>query len=58
MLEFDRLDWIAVVRDLSSNKMLQLATGMKYQGWEITAISDNVATFMRGERSQELRLKK
>ena len=58
MLEFDRLDWIAVVRDLSSNKMLQLATGMKYQGWEITATSDNVATFMRGERGQKLRLKK
>ncbi len=48
---------IAVVRDLSSNKMLQLATGMKHQGWELTAISDNVATFRRGDESHELTLK-
>jgi len=49
---------IAVVRDLSSNKMLQLTIGMKHQGWELSAISDNVATFKRGEQSQELKLKK
>ncbi len=48
---------IAVVRDLSSKKMLQLATGMKHQGWELTAISDNAATFRRGDESHELTLK-
>ena len=48
---------IAVVRDLTSNKMLQLAIGMKHQGWELTAISDNVATFRRGDKSHELTLK-
>ena len=48
---------IAVLRDLSNNKMLHLATGMKHEGWELTAISDNVATFKRGEESHELKLK-
>jgi len=48
---------IAVVRDLSSNKILQFAIGMKHQGWELTAISDNVATFKRGDESHELTLK-
>ena len=49
---------IAVMRDLSNNKMLHLATGMKHQDWELTAVTDTVATFSRGEQSQELRLKK
>ena len=48
---------IAVLRDLSSNKVLHLATGMKHQGWELTAVTDTVATFKRGEESEELRLK-
>ena len=49
---------IALVRDISSNKMLHLATGMKHQGWELTSITDTVATFKRGEQSQEITLKK
>ncbi|MGB5454651.1 MAG: hypothetical protein WBO16_19565 [Gammaproteobacteria bacterium] len=49
---------IAVVRDLSNNKMLQLTAGMTHQGWELTSITNTVATFTRGEQSQELVLKK
>ena len=49
---------IAVMLDLSNNKMLHLATGMKHQDWELTSVTDTVATFSRGEQSQELRLKK
>ena len=48
---------IAVLRDVSTNQMLHLATGMKHQGWELTSITDSVATFKRGEQSQELKLK-
>jgi hypothetical protein len=48
---------IAVVRDLSSNKMLHLAKGMKHQGWELTSVTATGATFKRGEQSQELTLK-
>jgi len=49
---------IAVMRDLSTNKMLHLSAGMKHQGWELTSVTDTVATFKRGEQSQELTLKK
>jgi hypothetical protein len=49
---------IAILRDLSNNKMLHLAPGSNHQGWELTAISDTVATFKRGEQSQELTLLK
>ena len=48
---------VALLRDLSNNKMLHLAKGMKHQGWELTAITNNVATFKRGEESQEITLK-
>jgi hypothetical protein len=48
---------IALVRDLSNNKMLHLATGAKHQGWELTDITDSVAIFKRGEESHELSLK-
>ena len=48
---------IAVVRDLSNNKMLHLAKGMKHQGWELTSITATSATFTRGEQRQELTLK-
>jgi len=47
---------IALVRDLSSNKMLHLATGMKHQGWELSSVTNTVATFKRGEESQEITL--
>ena len=49
---------VAVVRDLSNNKMLHLATGMKHQGWELTEITDTVATFTRGQENQQITLKK
>ena len=49
---------VAVLRDLSTNKMLHLAKGMKHQGWELTAITDNVATFTRGEQNLEITLNK
>jgi hypothetical protein len=49
---------IAVLRDTSSNKMLHLATGDSHQGWELTSITDTMATFKRGEQAQELTLKK
>ena len=48
---------IAVVRDLRNNKMLHLTTGMEHQGWELTSVTDTVATFKRGEQSHELTLK-
>lgn len=47
---------IALVRDLSTNKMLHLAAGMKHQDWELTSITKTVATFKRGEQSQEIEL--
>ncbi len=49
---------VAVVRDLSNNKMLHLAEGMKHQGWELTSITETVATFTRGKQNQEITLKK
>ena len=49
---------IALVRDLNGNKMLHLAKGMKHNGWELTSITNTVATFKRGEQSQELTLLK
>ena len=49
---------IAILRDLSNNKMLHLETGMKHQGWELTSVTDTVATFKLDEQSQELTLKK
>ena len=49
---------IAVVRDLSNNKMLSLTMGMKHQGWELTAMTATVATFTRGEQKEEITLKK
>ena len=49
---------IALVRDLSSNKMLHLAAGMKHQGWELTSVTDTVATFTRGTENRDIELKK
>ena len=50
-------DKIAVLRDLSTNKMMHLAIGKKHQDWELTSVTDTVATFKRGEQSLELTLK-
>lgn len=48
---------IAVVRDLSNNKILRLGKGMKHQGWEVASVTATGATFKQGELSQELTLK-
>jgi len=48
---------IAVLRDLSTNKMMHLAIGTKHQDWELTSVTDTVATFKRGAQSLELTLK-
>jgi len=47
---------IAVVRDLGSNKILQLGKGMKHQGWELFSITATSATFKRGDQSQVITL--
>lgn len=49
---------IAVLRDTTNNKMLHLATGDSHDGWELTSITDTMATFKHGEQAQELTLKK
>ena len=49
---------IAVLRDISTNKMLHLAVGKKHQDWELTSVTNTVATFKRGEQSLELTLNK
>ena len=48
---------IAVLRDISTNKMMHLAVGKKHQDWELTSVTDTVATFKRGAQSLELTLK-
>ena len=48
---------IAILRDISTNKMLHLAVGKKHQDWELTSVTDTVATFKRGAQSLELTLK-
>ncbi len=47
---------IALLRDISRNNMLHLETGDIHDGWELTSITNNVATFRRGEEVQELTL--
>ena len=45
---------IAVVRDITSNKLLRLAEGAKHQDWEVESIHATGVTFKRGEQSHEL----
>jgi type II secretory pathway component PulC len=47
---------IAVVRDISSNKLLRLAEGAKHQGWVVESVNATSATFKRGEQTHELLL--
>jgi hypothetical protein len=47
---------IAVVRDITSNKLLRLAEGAEHQGWEVESIHATGVTFKRGEQTQELML--
>jgi len=49
---------IAVVRDLGSRNVLHLTTGMKHQDWELTSLTETIATFKLGDQTQELTLKK
>ena len=45
---------IAVVRDITSNKLLRLAEGAKHQDWEVESIHATGVIFKRGEQSHEL----
>lgn len=47
---------IGVFVNIRNSEVLHLTTGMIHEGWELTAISDTAATFMRGGQSQELSL--
>jgi type II secretory pathway component PulC len=47
---------IAVIRDMTSNKLLRLAEGAEHQGWVVESIHPTGATFKRGEQTQELML--
>ena len=47
---------IAVLRNLSSNLLLQLAEGDTHDGWTLDAVNSNSATFSRGEQTTELPL--
>jgi hypothetical protein len=45
---------IAVVRDLGTNKTLQLAEGNVYQGWVVETVDTTGARFRHGEQTHEL----
>lgn len=45
---------IAVVRDISSNKLFRLAEGEKHKDWVVESVHAGGATFKRGEQTQEL----
>lgn len=47
---------IAVVRDITSNKLLRLAEGAKHEDWVVESIHATGATFKRGEQTHELTL--
>ena len=47
---------VAVLRNLSSNLLLQLAEGDIHDGWTLDAVNANAATFSRGEQTTELPL--
>lgn len=47
---------IAVVRDITSNKLLRLAEGAKHQGWVVESVQATSAILKRGEQSHELTL--
>ena len=47
---------LAVVRDRNTNTVLHLAPGEKHEGWELISVSDKIATFKRGEQTQQLEL--
>jgi hypothetical protein len=47
---------IAVVRDISSNKLLRLAEGAQHQGWVVESVKATSATLKRGEQTHELTL--
>lgn len=47
---------IAVLLDTSTKEVLHLTAGMEHGGWELVAVTDNVATFKQQERTQELTL--
>ncbi|MEA2078716.1 MAG: type II secretion system protein N [Pseudomonadota bacterium] len=47
---------IAVIRDMTSNKLLRLAEGAEHQGWLVESVHATSATLKRGEQTHELTL--
>ena len=47
---------VAVLRDLSNNKLLQLAEGMMHDGWSLDSVTADGARFSRGQQVSELML--
>ena len=47
---------IALIRDISSNKLLRLAEGAQHQGWVVESVNATSATLKRGEQTHELML--
>jgi hypothetical protein len=39
---------VAVLRDLGSNKLVQLSIGMSHNNWQLEELTSSVATFRRG----------
>jgi len=47
---------VAVVRDLSSNKLLRIVEGDKHEGWTLERVHPAGATFSQGDETRELTL--
>jgi hypothetical protein len=47
---------VALIRDISSNKLLRLAEGAQHQGWVVESVNATSATLKRGEQTHELML--
>jgi hypothetical protein len=45
---------VAVLRDLSNNKLLQLAEGMMHENWTLDSVTAAGAKFSRGQQISEL----
>jgi hypothetical protein len=47
---------IALIRDISNNKLLRLAEGAQHQSWVVESVNATSATLKRGEQTHELTL--
>jgi hypothetical protein len=45
---------VAIVRDITSNKLLRLEEGAIHQGWRLESVQATSATLKRGEQTREL----